>query len=195
MLEVILFIGILAIIMGTVMSIVIKTQEARIRQRSISDLEQRGTQILETFTKNIRRSETVLVPTAGQTGSILALQMALNGEYPTMFTQTATGNILFVQKNDEAELINSRVTVSKLIFRNIANTNVVLSFDLSTQIPLVKPITYTRHFDATATLFPDDQSQGGGCGSCTLPSCVSRSYQWYQCLIDTCTLSTSSFPC
>ena len=191
-LEVVLFLGIL---LGTVMAVAISTEEARIRQRSIAEVEQRGTQLLETLTKNIHRAETILAPSVGSTGSILALQMALNGEFPTIFASTATGNLLFVQKNNIASLLGVRLLVSTLVFRNIGGTHVVVSFDLSTKIPLVKPVIYTRHFDVTATLFPDDQSEAGGCNSCPLPSCSNHQERWYHCDTDTCTLSPSTFSC
>ncbi len=195
MLEVILFIGILAIIMGTVIAVVISTNESRIRQRSVAEVEQRGTQLLETLSKNIRRAEAVLIPIGNLTGSILALQTGLNAEFPTILTSTSTGGLLLIQKNDVFQLLGSTITISNLTFRNIGNTNVTFGFDLHAKIPLVTPVTYTRHFDGTATLFPDDQSQAGGCGSCAAPSCVSHQYQWYQCEADTCTLSTSTFAC
>ena len=48
------------------------------------DLEQRGTQLLETFTKNIRRAETVMVPTA-----VRVSRMAPTA--PTVFLLTTSG--------------------------------------------------------------------------------------------------------
>ena len=195
LLEVILFIGIMAIIMGTVTSVYIATEESRIRQQRAAEVEQRGTQLLETFTKTIRRAEAILVPAVNQTGSILALQMALNAEYPTILASTATGNILSIQKTALYSLLNSRVTVKNLVFRNVNNNNVIFSFDLQSPIPIVHPMIYTRHFDGTVTLFPDDQLSSGGCTACPLPSCVSHQYKWYQCETDICTLSTSTFAC
>jgi len=175
--------------------VLLSVQESRIRQQAVAEVEQGGIQLLETFVRNIRRAEVVLVPAANGSGSILALQMGLNAEFPTMFTQTASGNILLIQKNDMLPLINSRAHVRNLLFRNVAGGNVVVSFDLTTTILLPAQEKFTRNFQTTATLFPDDQSEAGGCGNCPVPGCVNHQYKWYQCESDACTLSTSTFAC
>lgn len=193
--ELILFLGILAIILGAAMMVFLFVQESRIRQGSVAEVEQRGIQLLETFTKNIRRAEVVLTPAPNQRGSILALQMGLNAEFPTIFAQTATGNLLLIQKNDVSPLLNPHVKMSNLNFRNIGGGNVIVSFDLTTTIPDTQQKTYTSHFASTATLFPDDQGEAGGCGHCPVPSCVNHQERWYQCETDTCTLSTSTLAC
>jgi len=195
LLELILFLGILSIIAGTLTAVSISTQEVRIRQQYIAEVEQRGTQLLETMAKTIRRSETVLLPLSEQTGALLALQMAANAEEPTLITSTASGNLILVQKTSMFPLLSENVHVQNLSFQNFGNTNVVLSFDLETTIPLPQAVLYTRHFETTATLFPDDQSEAGGCGSCPLPLCVDHQEQWYYCSNEVCTLAGSTFAC
>ncbi len=195
LLEVILFLGILSIILGTAMAVSISTEEARIRQRSIAEVEQRGTQILETVTKSIRRSEAILSPAINQTGSVLALQMTLSGEFPTIFAPTASGNLLLVEKSTLFSLLSPQVTVSALQFQNVNGKSVFVSFDIQAIIPLVKKVTFSRHFEATATLFQNDQSTAGGCGSCPVPVCQNHTEKWYECEADACTLSVSTFAC
>lgn len=195
MLEMILFLGILGIIIGTVMAVSISTEEARIRQQSIAEVEQRSAQIIEAMTTAIHRSEAILLPESNRTGSILALQMGVNSEFPTMFTGTSTGNILLIQKTTIFPLLSTRLKADKVQFRNVNDTSIQLSFDISTVIPLVQPVLFTRHIEATATLFPDDLGQAGGCGSCPLPVCQNHLEQWYACESDTCMLSLSTFAC
>ncbi len=195
LLELILFLGILAIMFTTVIAIFIATQETRARQQGIAEVEQRGSQLLATLTKSIRRAETVLAPAIGQTGAILALQMALNAEYPTIFAETSSGNLLLVQKTSLFPLLNTKARVGNLRFRNIDNTNVILSFDLTTVLSLVQPTIYSRHFETTVTLFPDDQSEAGGCVTCPAPTCIDHEYKWFHCLNDVCTLAGETFPC
>jgi type II secretory pathway pseudopilin PulG len=162
LIETVLFLGILSIMSGTIVAVYIATQEARIRQRSVAELEQSGTALLETMTKNIRRAEKVLAPATNTTGSILSLQMAGNGEFPTIFALNPLGNLTHVQKTSTSGLLTSRVTISKLSFRNVSDTNVTYSFDLTITVPTVVPQPYVRTFGATVTLFPDDQSDAGG---------------------------------
>lgn len=195
LLEMILFFGIVSIIIGTVISISISTEEARIRQKAMSEVEQRGTQIVETMTKSIRRSEQVLMPALNTTGSMLALQMTVNGEFPTMFAKTQTGNLLLIQKTTVSQLLSPRVTVSNLQFRNVNGTNVVVSFDLTTVIPLLQKTIFERHLEATATLFSSDHQTAGGCNSCPPPFCENHTEKWYVCEIESCVLSESVFSC
>lgn len=195
LLEVILFIGILSIIIGTVLSVSISTEEARIRQKAISEVEQRGAQIMETITKNIRRAEGILIPAINQTGSVLGLQMSVNGEFPTLFAGTATGNLLLIQKTSVSPLLSTRLIVDNIQFRNVNGRSIVFSFNLSTVIPLLQKTAFSRHLEATATLFPSDQKSAGGCGSCPIPSCENHTGKWYHCNADSCMLSEAAYPC
>ncbi len=181
LLETALFIGILSIMSGTLVAAYISTQEARIRQRSVAEVEQTGTRVLEMMTKNIRRAEKILAPMTNTTGSILSLQMASNSEYPTMFAKDESNNLINVHKTSTAGLLTSQVTISNLLFRNVNDANVAYSFDLMTTIPTIVPIFYSRRFSATVTLYPDDQSEGGGCGNCAAPVCTNNQYIWYHC--------------
>lgn len=195
LLETVLFLGILSIMSGTIVAVYISTQEARIRQRAVAELEQTGTSLMEAMTKNIRRAEKVLAPVTNTTGSILTLQMASNAEYPTIFARNAEGNFVNVQKTQTSALLTSRVTISNISYRNVADANVAYSFDLTITIPTVVPVPYTRTFGATVTLFPDDQSEAGGCSVCTPPVCTNNQYIWHHCDNGTCTESDTTIAC
>jgi len=195
LLETVLFLGILSIMSGTIVAVYIATQEARIRQRSVAELEQAGTELLSTMTKNIRRAEKILAPTTNASGGILTLQMASNSEYPMIFARNSSGNLVNVQKTVVSDLLTPRVTISKLSFRNVADANVAYSFDLTIIIPTVVPVPYTRTFGATVTLFPDDQSEAGGCGTCTAPVCTNQRYIWYHCNNGACVQSPTVIAC
>lgn len=195
LLETLLFFGILSIMSGTIVAVYISTQEARIQQRAVAELEQMGTSLLESMTKNIRRAEKILAPTTNTTGSILTLQMASNSEYPTIFARNAAGNLVNVQKTSTSALLTSRVTISNLVFRNVGDANVAYSFRLTIIVPTVVPRPYTRSFGATVTLFPDDQSEAGGCGTCTVPVCTNQQYIWHHCDNGTCTQSDTAIAC
>ncbi len=194
LLEVLLFLGILSIIATTITAVFISTQDARVLQRSISALEEAGTQLVSTIGKTARRAETVISPSANLTGSVLVLQMAANDEFPTMLAHVGSGLVL-VQKSATSALLSPNVTISSALFKNVAGGNVWFTFTLSTIVRTVKPRVYTRTFNGTATLFPDDQSDAGGCGSCPVPACIGNAYTWYVCASDVCTQSDVTLPC
>jgi type II secretory pathway pseudopilin PulG len=195
LLETALFIGILSIISTTLVAVYISTQEARIRQKFVAEVEQTGTRVLETMTKNIRRAEKILAPVANMTGGILSLQMASNSEYPTIFASDELKNLVNVQKTSTAGLLTANVTMFNLLFQNVADANVAYSFDLRTTIPTIVPQLYSRRFSATVTLYPDDQSEAGGCGSCTAPVCTNNQYIWYHCNNGVCEQSDIMISC
>lgn len=195
LLEIVLFLAILSIMFTTVIAVFIATQESRARQQGLAEIEQRGTQILETLTKTVRRAETVLAPSQGFTGSIIALQMAANEEFPTIFSETSSGNLLLVQKTSISMLLNSQVNIQNLQFKNLNNTTVIISFDLVSALSLVQQTQISRHFESTVTLFPDDISMAGGCHSCPLPVCNQHNYIWNFCSNGVCAPSDTQIAC
>ncbi len=195
LLETVLFLGILAIMSGTIVAVYISTQESRVRQYAIAELEQSGTALMGTMTKNIRRAERVLAPSIGETGSLLALQMAGNSEFPTIYARSPDGNLTNVQKTSTSALLTSHVTITNLSFQNIADSTVTYSFNLTITIPTIVPQPYTRTFSSTVTLFPDDQGDAGGCGSCTAPVCTDHEYIWHSCDSGVCTQSEVTIAC
>lgn len=193
--ELLLFLGIAAIMGGTLVSVYIATQETRVRQQGIANVEQRGAQIVETVAKNIRRAEVILSPASGQTGSILALQMGLNNEFPTIVAPNGSGNILLIQKTGTATLLTKAVTMDAFTVTNIGGDAAVFSFNLTARIPSVPVSTYTKAFHGSASLLPDDVDDAGGCGSCAVPSCINSRYRWEHCINGACTASTTTFAC
>lgn len=194
LLETLLFFGIVGIISVTFVSVYIATQEARVRQQAIAEVEQRGALLLSTMTKTIRRAEAVLLPAANQTGSILALQMRGNGEFPTIFTRNGSG-MAIVQKTTTGSLLNTRSRVGSFTAQNVEGTAVFFSFVLTTTVPSIPPSPYSRRFEATVSLFPDHELEAGGCGSCSVPTCANGVLQWHHCQSDVCTVSTTTLPC
>ncbi len=194
LLEVMLFLGILGIMSSTIVGVLITTQQSRVRQSAVSSVDQAGAELLGAMTRTIRRAEKIISPASGATGSILTLQMALNAEYPTMLAKQGSG-MTIVQKTGTSALLDSKVSVSDVSFRNVGGSNVYFSFTISTIIRIIPPATYSRKFNGTVTLFPDDQSEAGGCGTCAAPTCTNHRYIWNHCENGTCSPSDNTIPC
>lgn len=196
--EFILFLGILAILGGTIIGLLISTQDARIRQRGIAEVEQTGASLLHTLTRRVRRAESILNPAQQQSGSILALQMAATSEFPTIFLPTASGQLLLIQSTTADQLLSDELMVENLLFWNTSTANgksAKISFDLKTILKLPQPEEYSKHFSAAITLYPDDQNEAGGCGSCPAPSCIQGVYSWSYCLNSVCTAAPLQLSC
>ncbi len=194
MVETLLFLGILAIMSTMIIGVLLSSQDARVRQQGIASLEQRGTQVLDSLTRRIRRAEAILYPAVGSTGSLVTLQMAMNAEHPTIFTRSGT-NLMMIEKTDKTFVFSGPIAVSNLVFRNVSGGSVAVSFDLTATLQLPRPQYYRRHFEGNVTLFPDDQSESGGCSTCPAVTCQSHVYRWYYCTNDVCTQSDETIPC
>ncbi len=198
LIELILFLGILTILSGTIIGLLTSTQDARIRQRSVASLEQNGANVLYTLTRRVRRAEAILDPPVQHSGAILALQMASASEYPTIFARNGSGNLQFVQATSLDLLLEQGITIQNMSFWNTSNASgksALISFDLQTTIPLLKPEPYIRHFSAAVSLYPDDQSEAGDCGSCPVPVCINHSYSWSYCENEVCTGAPFQIKC
>lgn len=193
--ELLLYLSLFSIISMTLVSVYIATQDARVQQQSVALVEQRGSLLLRAMSNTVRRAEAVTSPVAGATGSMLALQMSQNAENPTLIVRTSTGNLVLIQKITQTALLDSGIIVEQFVARNIGGTSIFLSLDLSTTIPSVPPKVFTRHFESTVALNPDDTHDGGGCGSCTPPVCTDHLLRWYHCDNQVCTLSTTTLDC
>lgn len=178
----------------TLVGVFISSQDARVRQQSIAALEQNGAQVIRQITRRIRRSESILTPVPTRSGSILALQTGLNSEYPTLFTVSG-GNLLMIEKTAPSYILPPQVVITNARFNQAETGSLVVSFDLSIVFPIPRAPVYTRHFESAVTLFPDDQPEAGGCGTCPAPSCISNRYRWYYCASDVCTQSTDYLAC
>lgn len=194
MVETLLFLGILSIMGTVIVGVILSTQEARVRQQGIAALEQRGTQVLQSLTRRIRRAETILYPASGSSGAFIVLQMAMNGEHPTIFAQSG-GDLLLIEKQDKSYELGDDITLQNLRFRNIGGGSATVSFDLTAALKLPVPKNYTRRFEGNVTLFPDDKSESGGCGTCPAVTCSAGRYQWYYCNNDVCQQSADAVSC
>lgn len=198
LMEFLIFLAILGILGSTIIGVLISTQDARIRQRSVAELEQQGASILHTMTRRIRRAERIIDPPAQQSGSMLLLQMASPSEYPTIFTLNGSGQLFMAQATAIDALLPPTLHVENLHFFNASTTygrSLLLSFELVTTIPLLQPKEYRKRFETAVTLYPDDQSEAGGCGSCGTPTCINGVYSWNYCLNDVCTAAPVTLTC
>ncbi len=196
--ELLLFLGILALISSAVVGLLLATEDARVRQRVTAAVEQNGAQVLFTLTRTARRAEQVLDPPAGQTGSTLALQMAQTGEFPTIFSSTASGAFLQAQKENVFPILGAGIAVEELAFRSLGDGEtygVSFSFTLSAVIPIPSKPIYRKRFESAVTLDPDDMNEAGGCVSCPVPICQDGVYTWWHCQDEECVESEETVAC
>ncbi len=196
--ELILFLAFFAIAGSVVISILFSTNEQRIYQRTILNVERTGVQLLQVITRHVQHAERVLDPPAGFTGSILALSVAVESNNPTMIA-TQSGYLLIIL-HDTTEEVPHTFPLEHFSVRNTSpsagHPSILVSFDVSIAIPLPSAGSriYTRHFERFVPLLPDDYVTGDDCG-CDPPACVAGLYRWEVCDGELCTPSTATVHC
>ncbi|MDD5055649.1 MAG: hypothetical protein PHZ00_05285 [Candidatus Peribacteraceae bacterium] len=194
LIEMALFLGIVAIMSSSLVGAFIALQEARIRQQYMSEVGQRGALLLGAITKAVRSAEVIVSPVPGNPTDTLVLQMPQNDLNPTVFMPMNGGNLLLIERTGTAALLGTRVTVSDLRFQNVENTSITMSFDLHVLLPTMPQRMYTEHFAGTSTLTPKMQNNGG-CPSCPVPTCTGGRYEWHYCDNGACTVTPKQVGC
>ena len=194
--ELLLFLAFFSLSTGVLTSFFLMTSEQRVHQQTIVTVEQSGVQILQTLGMRIRSAERVLVPVAGSSGTLLALQLSDAALHPTIVG--LSGSALYVGEENALKRISSTdVAIGNLVVRNTSvatdHPSVLIQFSVSRYVPLSNPIEYTRQFEALIPLF-EDSVDNAPC-SCAVPACVAGRFEWQYCLEDVCTDADVSLPC
>lgn len=122
LIELLLYLAFFALCAGTFVSVLLFTNEQRIRQQTIASVEQEGIQLLQSLSRRVRRAERVLLPARGASGSVLVLQMSDEAQNPTIvFLQT--GSIVVVEHDTARPLSSGKLTVSDIVFHNTSATS------------------------------------------------------------------------
>lgn len=198
LIELLLFLGLLAITSVALIAFFLSSGDSQVRQQAIADVDQGGIQLLQVLAYRIRHAERVRHPAQGNSGGILLLQNAQAEIDPTVIGVQSGSMIL--EDAEEEHLLNDptvQVTNFRVVNTSASSTrqSVVVSFDVSATIPLPGLPVYSRHFDAAFSLFPSDLPVGNSCG-CGAVTCQAGVYVWGTCIdASTCASTSGSLLC
>ncbi len=198
LIELLIFIVILALVAVAVLPLLFTATEDRLLQQTISIVEQNGAQLLQTIGYEARHAERIILPAIGASGSILTLQTGSGGTNPTVIG-FATGSVILVRRTAKQTLSSSQVAIQNFTVRNTSvssvNQSVFVSFTVSRTIRLQAPRTYSRSFEALFTLYPDHDLRVDPC-SCAVPGCAGNSsYVWQVCEAGSCLTAQTAMKC
>jgi len=196
LIELLMFTAFFAISSAALISFFFSTSEQRVRQQSISSVEQSGVQLMQTLSNRIRSAERIVTPAATSSGSILTLQLFDQSFNPTVIA--LSGSALYVGEANTLKRISAEdITISGFSVRNTSvdatKGSLVLQFTVSQISGVSLRKTYSRLFEAAISLFPDDiVSEQCDCES---PVCSDGTYQWQYCEADECHDAEVELPC
>ncbi len=195
--ELLLFVGILAMSMGAILAFFLLTTESRVRQQVANDVEQNAIQLEQFFENEVRHAERIIAPARGQSGTVLTIESSDSDTNPVIVA-VQSGYLLLIRGDAEYLLSPPEVTVSDLkVFNTSASDNrqsVLLQYTVSRILPLAKSGYYRRTVSQGLTVLQDDTRTGNPCG-CAAPSCIGGLYSWNICSGTTCTPTTGMITC
>jgi Tfp pilus assembly protein PilW len=137
--ELLLYVGISSAILLATSIFLSVLLESRVKNQTISEVEQQGVQVMQLITQTVRNADLINIPTIGASGASLSVNNSLASTTPTVFD--LSGGVIRIKEgaNVVINLTNSKVTVSNLSFFNLSRTStpgvVKIIFTLSSVNP------------------------------------------------------------
>jgi len=192
-----MFLGFFALCSGVLIGVLAMSNEQRVRQQTITDVEQEGMQFLQMLTRRMRSAERIILPVAGSTGSVLVLQMSDQSQDPTIIA-LQTGSVKVAESSTVRVLSSSGIVISNIVFRNTSvsanRQSGQINFVVTRSVPIPTGGTYTRPFGTSVVLFSDDDPGGNSCG-CAVPVCSNGWLSWGYCEGEVCEDVGEVVPC
>ncbi len=120
LIELLLYISIASIIVFTTASLLRFTLESRVKNQTIAEVEQEGSQVMQLITQTTRNATAINSPTIGNSATSLSVTVVSGASSPTVF-DLSTGAVRIKEgASATVNLTSSKVTVSNLNFQNLS---------------------------------------------------------------------------
>ena len=120
LIETLLYIALASVIILAVSLLTVMITQVRTRNKTISEVENQGAQLMRTMTQSIRGARGVNSPLPGASATTLSLAEIIPAKNPTVFE--AAGDAINIKEgqSEQTALISSTVKISDLTFSNIS---------------------------------------------------------------------------
>lgn len=157
LIELLLHTSLLGIILLSVSILYSTLLTSRVKNQTIAEVDQQGTQIMQIVTRTIRNAEDVNSPSQGTSSSLLSVNVVDLAKDPTVF-DIASGVFRITEGAGlSVALTNSNVTLSNVTFQNLTRTGTFGTVRIQFTITHINPegrneYDYNKTFYDTATL-------------------------------------------
>ena len=157
LIELLLYISISAILLLAVSSFLGILLQARVKNKTIAEVEQQGMQVIQLVTQTVRNSKGINSPATSTTASLLSLDVTNGADNPTIFDLAGSAFRTTEGAGSPIPLTNSRVAVSSLEFHNLSRAGTPGIVRVKFNISHINPegrneYDYSRTFFASASL-------------------------------------------
>lgn len=157
LIELLLYTSLLAIILLSVSILYSTLLTSRVKNQTIAEVDQQGTQIMQIVTQTIRNAEDVNSPSQGASASSLSLNVVDGAKDPTVL-DVSSGVFRITEGTDQSvALSNSHVTLSNVMFQNLTRTATFGTVRIQFTITYINPAgrneyNYNKTFYGSASL-------------------------------------------
>ena len=158
LIELLLYVVILGMLLGSVVSFFGMVTEARVKNQTVAEVDEQGTMVMDYMTQTIRNASSISAPAAGGVAaSSLTLVVPTAVLSPTIFS--LSGTTLQIKEGTAAAvpLTNGKVQISGLSFKNLTRSGTSGIVQVSFTISRVNPnnrneFSYQKTFTGSAEL-------------------------------------------
>lgn len=123
LIELLLYVSIVGVLLISVSLFFALTADSRIKNQSISEVDQQGQAAMEQITQTLRNADSITLPATAATGSQLTLAMATASINPTIYNLNGTALQIKEGNATAVALTNNKVQVTALTFKNLSRTS------------------------------------------------------------------------
>lgn len=157
LIELLLYISIAAIIVFTTASLLRFTLESRVKNQTIAEVEQEGTQVMQLITQTIRNGTAINTPIIGNSAVSLSVNVVTGAISPTVF-DLSSGTVRIKEGTGATtNLTSSKVTVTSLNFQNLSRASTPNTVRISFTVTYINnsgrnEYSYSQKFYGSADL-------------------------------------------
>ena len=158
LIELILYVGIVGTLLLGMTAFFAMSAEARVKNQSISEVNQQGSAALERITQVLRGATSITTPAAATTGTALTVVVPTAAKSPTVVN--LSGTVLQIKEGSAAALplTNSKVHITDLTVKNLTRSGTSGILQISLTVGRVgssnNAYDYTRTFTTSVSLRP-----------------------------------------
>ncbi len=151
--ELLLYIFVASGILLSLVALVALLIQSRVKNQTVSMVEQQGAQIIQLISQEINNAKTITAPTIGNASNVLQFQ-DINNQAEQISLVSST---LYLNKNNKSYFLNpTTIQAANLQIKNLgvaAHDSIKIQFDLNyNNLSGLNQYSYTQTFYATANI-------------------------------------------
>lgn len=159
LIELLMYVVIVSTLLGALSGFFIMTAQSRLKNQSISEVDQQGTLALQTIAQVVRSASSISAPATGVTDTSLTLIVPTAGVSPTIFSVNSGALQVKEGSGASVSLTNNKVTVSGLSVQNVSRSGTYGAVQISFTVSRINSgnrneFDYQKTFTTTMSVRP-----------------------------------------